>query len=268
MPNAAQVRGIVLNNDAFLGIVPNTGNNTGAGKAQFLVPFDCQTLDSVEVNYSKKFADKNKMKIDANAYYNTYNHLTIYNGADGGDVFLPKFSSVGLELVYGWQINDKSKIDVSYSYSKPLGVDDTIYNLFPVLTTVNHNDWTQYPTHMIKAAITQQMLKDKLVIGGDAEYFSNPGAVPDSQYAAWTANNGVPGAPDYNGQHAFVNPTIRVNIAARYAITDNFFAKLIVKNLFADPNPVSFYYYAAPSSGQSQDGDGITQFHLQLGYKL
>ena len=268
-PSAGQTRAILINNASFLGVVPNLVGPTG-GVSSFLVPFDAETLDSYELNYSRKIEDK-RIDFDANVYYNTLSNLNVYSTAANTNIFISKFASTGLELICSWQVTDKTKWEINYGLSKPVGYTNEMYAHYPAMVDEELKNWISYPTHSIKTNVTQTMLDGKLVLHGNAEFFSGAGLTPRRDVASLDSFPGVfsgytPEREAYTS--AYKDPAVWVNLAARYGFSDSLFAKLVVKNVFAGRNIAPNYNVYYPAEAIPADGQGLTQFHLVFGYRL
>lgn len=202
-----------------------------------------EKMESTEFNLRRQIKDLN-LKLNLNLYYNNYyNTLHWYWYTDGdlepGAVTAVKaqegwmgafanvrggFKSTGLELTGRWEPVSDTTLMLSYGLSRPLDVDDKVYQDLAG-TTVNKSEWTQYPRHLIKGAISSKLLKKKLLL--TLSLIFNP-AYPVDKSAGF-----IP-AP-------YSHSRTVVDFGTRYSLTKDFALRLTIKNLFKNTVPPMVY---------------------------
>lgn len=216
------------------------------GYSEQIKTLEPETMNSTELNYHKEFKEA-KLKIDVNLYNNVYNKMIHWhtfttsntagltgaavtavraaNGWMGAHINAPgKFTSRGFEVVGSWQATDKTLVNLSYGYSRPMNVPDDVdvsLNLF----TEDNNDWTLYPTHQIKGNIVTKLLDDKLTLSL-APLYQSPVKVLE-------VTDNTSSCADIYGHPRYV-----FDVAGEYKITKKLSTKLTIKNLFEENVPV------------------------------
>jgi len=224
-----------------------------------LQPLKPETMKSTELNYHIA-VDQVRMNVDANLYYNSYTNFIHWNdfGSDyaglnptsveyligwrtsnpnfptgyawqdaiskgwAGSAYNAQgtFRSCGLELVDKWSPIDSMEIMLSGAYSRPLEVDDTIYDTVDLFTTTR-SAWDYYPSYMIKGAVTNHFFNDKLVTSINALWQSG---LSDKQRNVLE-------------NEVFYKSRFNMNLAVTYKITKNLSAKMTIENWLYNHTP-------------------------------
>ena len=217
-----------------------------------------ETMKSTELNYHIA-VDQLRMQFDANGYYNSYTNMIHWNdfgsnsaGLDptsveyiigwrttnphfptgyvwqdaiskgwAGSAYNAQgtFRSCGLELIGKWNPIESTEIMLSYAYSRPLEVDDNVYNQIDLFTTTR-SAWDYYPSNMIKGAVTNHWFNDKLITSINGLYQS-----------------GLSEKQRYAQNEVFYKSRFNLNLAITYKITKNLSAKLTIENWLYNHTP-------------------------------
>jgi len=207
-----------------------------------------ETMESYELNFSKKFP-KRRLSVDLNAYYNIYKNMLHWHWFEEGDGYFPsdvwnnimytnpgewwfggfanalgKFESLGTEVILNWEPVEKTNLQFMYGYSRPRNMSQ-VANSSLQLTNDDRNEWIKYPTHQIKANITQLLLEDRLALNLSMLY--------NSAYHPLDSSGRL--------HKIYSRSRMVVDVMARYAIKKNMALKFGIKNLFeTDVPPVGF----------------------------
>ena len=148
---------------------------------------------------------------------------SLASGTLGAEYNSPDFDSIGFELVDKWQILPNTTLDASYSFSRPLNYDKALVDgpyasIDP--TNPEGTQWARYPDQMIKLGTTSSFF-NKWTVHWDMEYRAGDKYDPYGTDSA-----------DYGNYYAWLDhPSIVFNVAVKYDITNNWWAKFSVKNL-------------------------------------
>jgi outer membrane receptor protein involved in Fe transport len=206
------------------------------GGYQQLPEFKSETLDSVELNYIKKFPEQ-RLNVNLNLFHNTYHdRLTWvwfqredgYVQPEGWDHVVDEVGWVGSyvnvrgeEYIYG------GEAVVSYAVT-----DDVYVNAGYELLEIDNRDVVRYPNQQLKLNLRTEFLSDRLVC--DLYYLATPGGIDNA-----------PGVqhPVYDDSRSLVNA------AVSYQINPHLRVKLVAQNLFEDDVPPPTFNMDSPQSG-------------------
>jgi outer membrane receptor protein involved in Fe transport len=198
-----------------------------------------ETVDSVELNVhgQKTFRTFNLIG-DVNSYYSRFDRYIVY---DVGQRNAPSpFASVGGEIVGKVQTSRGDTAQLSYAYSKPVGLDAATAQEIQ-LTNAQRSSWRLYYPHQIKlsGALVVPGFGRALSIGAAARYYSGLPVWNQAQALAATAD------PTWD-ETARSKPLIAVSASAFYEVTSRLQLKLIVENSYHNGTPVSDLYAGHP----------------------
>jgi outer membrane receptor protein involved in Fe transport len=198
-----------------------------------------ETVDSLELNvHGQKTFNALNVIGDINGYYSRFDRYIIY---DVGHRNAPSpFASVGGELVGKVQTNRGDTAQLSYAYSRPVGLDAATAQEIQ-LTDARRSSWRLYYPHQIKltGALVAPGFGKALSIGAAARYYSGLPAWNQAEALAATAD------PTWN-EGARRKPLIAVSASAVYDITPKVQLKLLVENSYHNGTPVADLYAGHP----------------------
>ncbi len=201
-----------------------------------LPDFTPETLDSVELNYIRKFPEQ-RLNLYLNLFHNTYrDRLTWiwfqredgYVDPEGWDYVVDTVGWVGSyanidgkEYIYG------GEAVIAYALT-----DDLHVNAGYGLIEIDNRDVVRYPNQQLKLNVRAEFLSDRLVC--DVYYVATPGGIDNE--------TGVQ-HPIYDESRSLVDAAIG------YRVNPNFRLKLIGKNLLEDDVPPPTFNMDSPQSG-------------------
>jgi outer membrane receptor protein involved in Fe transport len=198
-----------------------------------------ETVDSVELNVhdQKTFRTFNLIG-DVNGYYSRFDHYIVYDVGQRNAV--SPFASVGGEIVAKVQTRRGDTAQLSYAYSRPVGLDAATAQEIQ-LTDAQRSSWRLYYPHQIKlsGALIVPGFAKALSIGAAARYYSGLPVWNHAEALAATAD------PTWN-ETARSKPLIAVSASAIYDVTSRLQLKLIVENSYHNGTPVSDLYAGHP----------------------
>lgn len=233
-------------------------------------PFEPETMTSMEVTFSKKFADK-RLKFDITLFYNTYedmlswHNFSVANPASvspagvaavlaaqgwmGSHInAVGEFSSQGVEIVGDWQPVDNLLLRGSYSFTQPESVDNTALTSISLFTN-DGDEWIRYPQHLFKGLASYSLMDNALHLSVAFQYQTGV----DDGNAPFNIH------PTY-GDDRFV-----ADIAAEYIVNDQLSLKLTVKNLFGSEE-VPQTFKNLPAMGAL--GEELTYTYLTANFRF
>ena len=198
-----------------------------------------ETVDSLELNVhgQKTFRSFNLIG-DVNGYYSRFEHYIIYDV--GNRNALSPFGAVGGEVVGKVQTIRGDMAQLSYAYSRPVGLDAATAQEIQ-LTDASRSSWRLYYPHQIKlsGALVVPGFAKALSIGGAARYYSGLPAWSQAMALAATAD------PTWN-ESARTKPLVAVSASAFYDVTPKVQLKLVVENSYHNGTPVADLYAGHP----------------------
>jgi len=195
-----------------------------------------ETLDSIELNYIKKFPDQH-LTANLNLFHNMYDNRLTWITFKPGDGYLQPAGYTYVVGQAGWagsyvnirgkEYQDGGELVLAYAPT-----DDLSVNAGYEYVHINNRDVIRYPNHQLKLNLKASFLKKRLVC--DLYYLANPGGIdnPDS------IQN-----PIYNRSRQVIN------LAVSYKLTENLKLKVAVENLLADDVPPPTFFMDRPESG-------------------
>lgn len=198
-----------------------------------------ETVDSVDLNIhgQKSLSDVNLIG-DIHAHYQSFDQYIFYN--IGWRNAASRFSSVGGEVVGKVQTKRGDFAQLSYAYSRPLGLDADTARVIQG-TNDDQSQWRLYYRHQIKlsGALIVPGFDKQLALGSAARYYSPLPAWNQQQALAATAD------PTWD-ERARRDPLIAVSASATYDVTPNVQLGLLGQNLFHNGTPAADAYAGHP----------------------
>ena len=212
------------------------GGPTWAAPPAVVAP---ETVDSLELNVhgQKTFKGFNLIG-DFNGYYNLFDHYIVYDLGQRNAA--SRFASIGGELVGKVQTNRGDTVQLSYAYSRPLGLD-SVTAQETQLTNAGQSSWRLYYPHQIKltGVLMVPGFAKALSVGAAARYYSALPVWNQAEALAATAD------PTWD-ETARRKPLVAVSASAVYEITPKLLLKLVVENSYHNGTPVSAPYAGHP----------------------
>ena len=223
-------------NNSYWTPVGQYGGPTWAAPPPVVVP---ETVDSVELNvHGQKTYKRFNLIGDINGYYNLFDHYIVYDVGQRNAV--SRFASIGGELVGKVQTNRGDTAQLSYAYSRPLGLDAVTAQEIQ-LTDASRSGWRLYYPHQIKLTgmLVVPGFAKALSIGAAARYYSSLPVWNQAQALAATADSTW-------DETARRKPLIAVSASAVYEVTPKLQLKLVVENSYHNGTPVANSYAGHP----------------------
>jgi outer membrane receptor protein involved in Fe transport len=198
--------------------------------------FKTETLDSIELNYIKKFPEQ-RLNLSFNLFHNTYKDRLTWVWFQRDDGYLqPAGWDYAVEKV-GWvgsyvNIDGKEYVDGGEAVLSFMATDDLYLNAGYELLHIDNRDIVRYPNQQLKVNLKSEFFSDRLVC--DIYYIANPGGIdnPDSLQN-----------PIYDRSRSLVD------LAVSYRVAKNVKFKVVVKNLLEDDVPPPTFNMDSPQSG-------------------
>ena len=134
------------------------------------------------------------------------------------------------------QLHENHQLILSYGYTEPKDYSNEAYTYYKIVT-MDKKEWTRYPTHQIKADFLSNLMENRLIL--DLFFLFNSG------YDVDNAPSGTSGLSS-----TYEDDRILVDVAGTYHFTENFSAKLTVKNVFENDVP-RMNFYGDPYTGSA-----------------
>ncbi len=206
------------------------------GGFERLPEFKPETLESIELNYIKKFPEQ-RVDLFLNFFHNTYRDRLSwiwfkrddgYVQPEGWDHVVETVGWVGSYVnIDGPEYVDGGEAVVSYAVT-----DDLYLNTGYELVDIDNRDVVRYPNQQVKVNLKSEFLSDRLIC--DLYYIANPGGIDNSA--------GIQ-HPIYDHSRALVDA------ALSYKFTQDVMVKLVAKNLLDDDVPPPTFNMDSPQSG-------------------
>ncbi len=239
-PDAAQIRAMVQNNEAVLGLIQSS---VVLGQHQYIRFLKPEIVNSYELNYTHSLMNK-KMTLDVNLYYNGYKNFLVYNNAEGTVVNVD-FASSGGECIVNYEVTPKTDMMVSFAQSRPQRFTEDDFYLFPFTNTAR-DKWTCTSPYQFKAQLSQEV--GMLILSADVQY-----------YSALDHNSGA-----YRTLH---DPAIWANVSARLDLASGAMIKFVGKNIFRNEAPNAGWMTGYPPLAQ-QPLEGQSLYYVTVGHKF
>jgi outer membrane receptor protein involved in Fe transport len=202
-----------------------------------LPEFEPETLDSVELNYIKKFPEQ-RLDLFLNLFHNTYrDRLTwVWFQRDDGYVEPEGYDHV-VETV-GWVGSYCNVKSTEYIYGGEAilsytATDDLYVNIGYEALEIDNDDVVRYPDQQLKVNLRSEFLADRLVC--DVYYIATPG--------------GVRQHPDVVQHPIYDESRSLVDVAVSYQLRPHMQLKLVGKNVLEDDVPPPTFNMDSPQSG-------------------
>jgi len=197
-----------------------------------------ETLDSIELNYIKKFPEQG-LTLSFNLFHNTYNdRLTWvwfqqddgYLQPEGWDYAVDKVGWVGSYVnIDGREYVDGGEAVLSYAIT-----DDVYFNASYERVYIDNLDVVRYPNQQVKLNLKSQFLSGRLVC--DLYYIASPGGIDN---------------PDSIQNPIYDRSRSMIDLAVSYKLTKNVKVKLVAENLLEDDVPPPTFNMDSPQSGHT-----------------
>jgi outer membrane receptor protein involved in Fe transport len=198
-----------------------------------------ETVDSLELNvHGQKTFQRFNLIGDINGYCNLFDHYIVYDVGQRNAA--SRFASIGGEVVGKVQTNRGDTAQLSYAYSRPLGLDAVTAQEIQ-LTDAGRSSWRLYYPHQIKLTgmLVVPGFAKALSVGVAARYYSGLPAWNQSEALAATAD------PTWD-ETARRKPLVAVSASAVYEVTPKLQLKLVVMNSYNNGTPVVDSYAGHP----------------------
>ena len=223
-------------NNSYWTPVGQYGGPTWAAPPAVVAP---EIVDSFELNvHGQRTYRRFNLIGDFNGYYNLFDHYIVYDVGQRNAV--SRFASIGGELVGKVQTNRGDTAQLSYAYSRPLGLDAVTAQEIQ-LTDAGRSSWRLYYPHQIKltGVLVVPGFANALSVGTAARYYSGLPVWNQAQALAATADSTW-------DETARRKPLIAVSASAVYELTPKLQLKLVVENSYHNGTPVIDAYAGHP----------------------
>jgi outer membrane receptor protein involved in Fe transport len=223
-------------NNRYWTPVGQYGGPTWAAPPAVVAP---ETVDSLELNiHGQKTYKRFNLVGDINSYYNLFDHYIVYDVGQRNAA--SRFASIGGELVGKVQTDRGDTAQLSYAYSRPLGLDAVTAQEIQ-LTNTGRSSWRLYYPHQIKltGVLVVPGFAKALSVGAAARYYS---ALP-----VWSQAEALSATADPTwDETARRKSLIAVSASAVYEITPKLQLKIVVENSYHNGTPVADSYAGHP----------------------
>jgi outer membrane receptor protein involved in Fe transport len=195
-----------------------------------------ETLDSIELNYIKKFPDQH-LTAYLNLFHNMYDHRLTWIWFQRGDGYVQPAGWDYIVGKNGWagsyvNIRGQEYEDGGEALLSFTPIEEVAFNAGYQYVHINNRDVIRYPNHQLKLNLKTTLLQKKLVC--DFYFIANPGGIDNPT----SVQNSI-----YNHSRA------QVNLAVTYKLNQNIKLKLAIENLLKDDVPPPTFNMDSPQSG-------------------
>jgi len=206
-----------------------------------------ETLDSVELNYIKKFPEQH-VNLYLNLFHNTYNDRLTWIWFQRGDGYLQPQGWDHAVKTVGWagsyvNIDGAEYMDGGESVLSFTMTDDLYLNIAYEYVHIDNRDVVRYPTQQVKVNLKSEFFSHRLVC--DAYYIANPGGIDN---------------PDSIQNPIYDHSRSLIELAVSYKLTENVKFKIVAENLTEDGVPPPTFNMDSPQSGHA----GIDERRIYL----
>lgn len=201
-----------------------------------LPKINTETMDSIELNYIKKFPEQH-LTAYLNLFHNTYHDRLTWVWFKRNDGYLQPagwdyvISGAGWAGSYvnirGEEYEDGGEAVLSYAPT-----DNLTLNAGYQYVHIDNKDVVRYPSHQLKLNLKAKLFSQRLVC--DVYYLANPGGIDNSNTI----------------QHPIYNKSRhQINLAVSYKLRENIRFKVAVHNLIENDVPPPTFNMDSPQSG-------------------
>lgn len=208
------------------------------GGFESLPELETETLDSIELNYVKKFPEQ-RLNVSLNLFHNTYNNrLTwVWFTRDGG-YMQPEGWDQAVKTV-GWagsyvNIDGTEYVDGGEAVLSYTMTDNLYLNLGYELLDIDNLDVVRYPSQQLKVNLKAESFSHRLVF--DVYYIANPGGIDN---------------PDTVQNPIYERSRSMIDLAVSYKVTKDTKVKLVAENVLEDDVPPPTFNMDSPQSGHT-----------------
>jgi outer membrane receptor protein involved in Fe transport len=223
-------------NNQYWTPVGQFGGPTWAAPPAVVAP---ETVDSVDLNiHGRKSYRSFNLIGDVNGYYDLFDHYIVYDVGQRNAA--SRFASVGGEVVGKLQTTRGDSVQLSYAYSRPLGLN-AVTGQEIQLTNVSRSSWRLYYPHQIKLTGTLVVpgFERRLSLGATARYYS---ALP-----TWDPTEALSATADPTwDETARRKPLIAVSASAVYDVTPTLQLRVVGLNSYHNGTPVADSFAGHP----------------------
>jgi hypothetical protein len=212
------------------------GGPTWAAPPPVVAP---ETVDSLDLNlHGRKTYERFSLVGDINGYYDLFHHYIVYDLGQRNAA--SRFASIGGEIVAKVQTYRGDTAQLSYAYSRPLGLDAVTAQEIQ-LTNADRSSWRLYYPHQIKltGVLVVPGFERRLSLGATAHYYS---ALP-----AWSSSEALAATADPTwDETARRKSLIAVSASAVLDITPRLQLRMVAINAYHNGTPVANSYAGHP----------------------
>lgn len=223
-------------NNAYWTPVGQFGGPTWSAPPAVVAP---ETVDSVDLNvHLRKTFKKFSLIGDVNGYYDLFDQYIVYDVGQRNAA--SRFASVGGELVGKLQSKRGDNVQLSYAYSRPMGLDAATAQEIQ-LTNGDASKWRLYYPHQVKLSgvVLVPGFDKRLSLGAAARFYSGLPAWEQSQAKAATADATW-------DESSRLKALIAVSGSAVFEVNRKLALKLVVENSYHNGKPVADSYAGHP----------------------
>jgi outer membrane receptor protein involved in Fe transport len=198
-----------------------------------------ETVDSLDLNlHGRKTYENLSLIGDVNGYYDLFRHYIVYDLGQRNAA--SRFASVGGEVVAKVQTHRGDFAQLSYAYSRPVGLDAVTAQEIQ-LTDASRSSWRLYYPHQVKltGVLVVPGFEKRLSLGAAARYYS---ALP-----AWNSSEALAATADSTWDEASRRkPLIAVSASAVLDVTPRLQLRFVAVNSYHNGTPVANSYAGHP----------------------
>jgi outer membrane receptor protein involved in Fe transport len=212
------------------------GGPTWAAPPAVVVP---EMVDSLDLNlHGRKTYERWSLIGDVNGYYDLFQHYIVYDLGQRNAA--SRFASVGCEIVAKLQTQRGDSAQLSYAYSRPVGLDAVTAQEIQ-LTDAGRSSWRLYYPHQIKltGVLMVPGFDRRLSLGATARYYS---ALP-----AWSSSEALAATADSTWDESSRRQSlVAVSASVVLDVTPRLQLRLVAINAYHNGTPVVNSYAGHP----------------------
>ncbi|MEI6563050.1 MAG: TonB-dependent receptor [bacterium] len=197
-----------------------------------------ETLDSIELNYVKRFPEQ-RLNLSFNLFHNTYNNRLTWIWFKRGDVYMQPEGWDSAVKTVGWagsyvNIDGTEYVDGGEAVLSYTVTDNLFLNIGYERVEIDNLDVVRYPSQQMKVNLKAEAFSHRLVC--DVYYIANPGGIDN---------------PDTIQNPVYDRSRSMIDLALSYKVTKNVKVKLVAENVLNDDVPPPTFNMDSPQSGHT-----------------
>jgi outer membrane receptor for ferrienterochelin and colicin len=206
------------------------------GGFERLPEFKPETLDSIELNYIKKFPEQ-RLSLSFNLFHNAYRDRLSWVWFKRGDGYVQPAGYDYTTNRVGWvgsyvNIDGNEYVNGGETVLSFTPTDNLYLSVAYELLNIDNRDVVRYPNQQLKVNVRSEYLSHKLVC--DAYYIANPGGIDN---------------PDSPQHSIYDRSRSEVDVAVSYRLGKNVRFKVVAQNVLEDNVPPPTFNMDSPQSG-------------------